>query len=46
MIKVIEDNTAPSQKKLSEKYRGMLSKKDGKLLHEHIEKMRNEWSRI
>ncbi|MBU1820613.1 MAG: hypothetical protein KKG00_03750, partial [Bacteroidetes bacterium] len=41
-----EDNTTPTTKKLSEKYRGMLSKEDGKLLNEHIEKMRSEWSSI
>ncbi len=46
LIKVIEDNTTPTTKKLSEKYRGMLSKEDGKLLNEHIEKMRSEWSSI
>jgi hypothetical protein len=30
--------------KLSDKYRGMLSKKDGKDLKKHIDQMRNEWS--
>jgi len=30
--------------RLSEKYRGILSKEDGKDLNKHIEQMRSEWN--
>ena len=30
-------------KKLSDKYRGILSKKQGESLNEHIKQMREEW---
>jgi len=30
--------------KLSEKYRGILSKEEGKDLNEHIDQMRSEWN--
>jgi hypothetical protein len=33
-----------SQAKLSDKYRGSLSKEDGKSLNEHISQMRSEWN--
>jgi hypothetical protein len=31
------------KKSLSDKYRGILSKKQGKNLNEHIKQMREEW---
>lgn len=47
LIKVINENTTVPQKtKLSDKYRGVISKKDGKKLQQHIKQMRNEWNNI
>ena len=34
------------KKKLSDKYRGILSKEQGQSLNEHITEMRNEWNSI
>lgn len=47
LIKVINENTTVPQKtKLSDKYRGVISKKDGEKLQQHIKQMRNEWNNI
>jgi uncharacterized membrane protein YqiK len=34
-----------TKKRLSDKYRGILSKKQGENLNEHIKQMREEWDR-
>ncbi len=34
-----------SKKRLSDKYRGILTKKQGENLNEHIKQMREEWDR-
>ena len=34
----------PTKNKLSDKYRGILSKEQGKDLNRHINQMRNEWN--
>jgi hypothetical protein len=39
-----ETSTKP-KKRLSDKYRGILSKKQGENLNEHIKQMREEWDR-
>jgi hypothetical protein len=44
MIKILKRNVEPSKTKLSEKYRGMISKVDGQILNNHIEQMRSEWN--
>jgi hypothetical protein len=44
-IKVIE-NAPSSGVKLSDKYRGILTKDQGKSLQAHITQMRNEWDSI
>jgi hypothetical protein len=44
LIKLLRKNTIPAKQKLSDKYRGILSKKDGKRLSDHIDNMRNEWN--
>lgn len=44
IIKVIKENIAPKQK-LSDKYRGSISKEEGEKLNKHIEDSRNEWDR-
>lgn len=46
LIKVLKENIAPAKNKLSEKYKGIISKEQGKNLQEHIKQMRNEWNNI
>lgn len=46
LIKVLKENIATVKPKLSDKYRGMISKEDGQKLNEHIKQMRNEWNSI
>lgn len=46
LIKVLRKNIAPSKTKLSDKYKGIISKEQGQSLNEHIKKMRNEWNSI
>jgi hypothetical protein len=46
LIKVLKEHTeAPTnQPKLSDKYKGIISKEKGEQLNEHIKQMRNEWN--
>jgi hypothetical protein len=44
LIKVIKDNFPNTKTKLSENYRGIISKEQGKDLNQHIDQMRAEWS--
>jgi hypothetical protein len=46
LIKVLKENFNPAQPKLSEKYKGIISKEDGLKLNEHINQMRCEWNDI
>jgi len=46
LIKVLKENIAPAKTKLSDKYRGIISKEEGAQLNEHIKKMRDEWNSI
>ena len=46
LIKVLKDNSQPTKPKLSEKYKGIISKGDGLKLNEHIKQMRSEWNSI
>lgn len=43
LIEVIRDEVTLSTGKISEKYRGSLSKESGQELNQHIKQMRNEW---
>jgi hypothetical protein len=45
LIKVLKENVA-QPKKLSDKYRGSISKEDGESLLKHIEESRNGWDSI
>lgn len=45
LIKVLKENIAVKQK-LSDKYRGSISKEEGEKLNKHIEDSRNEWDSI
>jgi len=46
LIRVIKENIAPEKKSLSARYRGMISREEGKKLNEHIKQMRSEWNNI
>ena len=46
LIKVLQENITPIQTKLSDKYRGIITKKKGEELNQHINNMRNEWNNI
>lgn len=46
LIKVLKENCKPAPSKLSEKYKGIISKEDGIKLNEHINQMRSEWNSI
>lgn len=46
LIKVLEENFAPVNTKLSDKYKGIIDKEQGKDLNEHIKQMRSEWDNI
>ena len=46
LIKVIKENFTPTKTKLSDKYKGVINKEEGKDLNEHIKQMRNEWNNI
>lgn len=46
LIKVLKENHAPVKVKLSDKYKGIISKEQAQNLNEHIKQMRSEWSNI
>lgn len=48
LIKVLKENklTGSSKNKLSDKYKGIISKKEGQELNQHIKQMRSEWNNI
>lgn len=46
LIKVLKENIITPKPKLSDKYRGTISKEEGQKLNEHIKQMRNEWNNI
>lgn len=46
LIKVLKDNIEPSRVKLSEKYKGFITKEEGQQLNSHINQMRSEWNSI
>lgn len=46
LIKVLKESGLPAKSKLSDKYKGIISKEQGKSLSEHIREMRSEWSNI
>jgi hypothetical protein len=45
LIKVLKETTA-EKPKLSDKYKGIISKEEGRKLNEHIRQMRSEWNNI
>lgn len=46
LIKVLKENITPVKTKLSDKYKGIITKEQGKQLNEHIKQMRSEWNNI
>jgi hypothetical protein len=44
LIKVLKDNIAPPENRLSRKYKGILTKEQGQNLNEHLQQMRGEWN--
>ena len=46
LIKVLSQNTTPVKTKLSDKYKGIITKEQGQNLNEHIKQMRSEWNSI
>lgn len=46
IIKVLKENKAGTKPKLSDKYKGMISKEQGESLNDHIKQMRSEWNSI
>jgi hypothetical protein len=43
LIKMMKSEPPKKKEKLSEKYKGILTKKEGKELNDHIQKSRSEW---
>jgi hypothetical protein len=41
-----EQNSAPKKMKLSDKYKGIITKEQGQNLNDHIKQMRSEWNNI
>ena len=46
LIKVLKENITAVKPKLSDKYKGILTKEEGQKLNEHIQQMRSEWNSI
>lgn len=46
LIKVLKENIEPAKTKLSDKYKGLISREEGQKLNDHIKKMRSEWTGI
>ena len=46
LIKVLKENFTAAKPKLSDKYKGIISKEQGQSLNEHIKQMRSEWNSI
>lgn len=46
LIKVLKENIEPVKTKLSDKYKGFISKEEGQQLNDHIKQMRSEWNSI
>jgi len=46
LIKILRGNVEPVKIKLSDKYKGFLSREEGQQLNDHISQMRNEWNNI
>ncbi len=45
ILKVIDNKTAPTKQKLSERFAGCISRERSEELHKELIQMRNEWER-
>lgn len=43
---LVEQSSTPPKAKLSDKYKGIISKEQGQDLNDHVTQMRNEWNNI
>lgn len=46
LIKVLKENADMDKRKMSEKYKGIITKSQGENLDNHINQMRTEWNSI
>ncbi len=46
LIKVLDENIIAAKPRLSDKYKGIISREQGHQLNEHIKQMRSEWNSI
>ena len=46
LIKVLTGNIVSAGTKMSDKYKGFITKEEGQQLNKHINRMRNEWNSI
>ena len=46
LIKILSGNAEPVKMKLSDKYKGFITREEGQQLNHHISQMRNEWGNI
>jgi hypothetical protein len=46
LIKILRGNVEPVKMRLSEKYKGFITREEGEQLNSHINQRRNEWSGI
>jgi hypothetical protein len=46
LIKVLKENIGPVKTKLSDKYKGFITKEEGQQLNDHINQMRSQWNSI
>ncbi len=46
LIKVLKENYSKQKYKLSDKYKGIISKEEGQNLNDHIKQIRSEWNNI
>jgi hypothetical protein len=46
LIKILKENIEPANTKLSDKFKGFITKEEGQQLSEHIKQMRTEWTSI
>jgi len=46
LIKIVKGNNKPAKTRLSDKYKGFMTREEGQQLNNHISQMRNEWNNI
>jgi hypothetical protein len=46
LIKIVEKNMKSGKTKLSDKYKGFITREEGLQLNNHISQMRSEWNNI